>query len=331
MPNTNLPRKADQVIAAAVRNSSEQYIQFVREVLSGATGEASQEWQRIVARAIVLADIFGRSSAWTNLRRSGIVLPNVTRDMPAEVGMIRFEDAATVFRTPFTHIAASLSDLVPRIASKIVEAARRASGIAAQIVAQERVQILERLAPILRRQLAEAGVSQADFFVESEQRLRGTRFSDLTRSRLENVFRTNISSATNEAHWQETHDPQVLQQITMFRYDAVDDRRVRPHHHVFDGFTAPSTWGGWRIIWPPNGYQCRCSPPIPLSLRESNRLGFLDKNGQLVPGRYKKTWQLAISAGLIDDGGHLSYPRRVSLVDRKGRTLNDSFPQEGFD
>ena len=55
------------------------------------------------------------------------------------------------------------------------------------------------------------------------------------------------------AHKWEALDTEYLE------YSTVGDNRVRPEHEALDKFTAPKSDVVWRRIYPPNGWNCRCT------------------------------------------------------------------------
>lgn len=88
--------------------------------------------------------------------------------------------------------------------------------------------------------------------------------------RLKTIFRTNVQSAYAVGAWeqidaQKTDAPFLL-------YDAVDDHRTRPEHAVHDNKVLPIDDRFWRVWYPPNGYNCRCSA-IQLSQDDLDDLG----------------------------------------------------------
>jgi SPP1 gp7 family putative phage head morphogenesis protein len=69
------------------------------------------------------------------------------------------------------------------------------------------------------------------------------------------IFRTTLGSVMEgERYEQLTTNPFVEYLV----YDAIDDERVREEHLALDGMTWPRDQfpAG---LWPPNGYNCRCS------------------------------------------------------------------------
>lgn len=73
---------------------------------------------------------------------------------------------------------------------------------------------------------------------------------------LENVYRTNVSSAYNAARWEQAQASSGL--IALLEYHAILDARTRPNHRAMDGTKAPPDAQIWIEWYPPNGYRCRC-------------------------------------------------------------------------
>lgn len=76
---------------------------------------------------------------------------------------------------------------------------------------------------------------------------------------LENIFRTNINATYSAARWQTLQAPEAQDILWGFEYVTVGDLNVRPNHERLDGTTLPKEDPMWGIIWPPNGWGCRCS------------------------------------------------------------------------
>lgn len=76
---------------------------------------------------------------------------------------------------------------------------------------------------------------------------------------LEAMFRTQHNLAYSAGRWQADQNPAVQEILWGYEYTTVRDNRVRPNHAALDGFRAPKEDPAWQIIWPPNGYNCRCT------------------------------------------------------------------------
>lgn len=187
------------------------------------------------------------------------------------------------------------------------------------------LRILDVLTPLL-----DCGKSLRDFFPAAERQIAKSQLPSVDRLWLECLNRTYSSFAVNLSGWQNATHPDVLKVMPLYEYFAVDDPRVRPHHWAFDGFVAPADWPGWHLIWPPNGFQCRCCR-VGISKSIAIRRGLIGEEGRPIESAYMKTWSKAIEAELILKDGTLTYPREVILRNRTGKQIAGSFPSRGFD
>jgi len=72
---------------------------------------------------------------------------------------------------------------------------------------------------------------------------------------IENVFRTNNSTAYNAGNWNRYQ--KRLDKIAFYQYLAINDDRTTPLCDGLDGTTLPVDSSVWADYWPPNHYQCR--------------------------------------------------------------------------
>jgi SPP1 gp7 family putative phage head morphogenesis protein len=79
--------------------------------------------------------------------------------------------------------------------------------------------------------------------------------------RLENVVRTNLSTALNEGRNNFFQNPELDGYVTAYQYSAVMDDRTRDRHAKLDGLIFSVTNPVWATIGPPpqpDPWQCRC-------------------------------------------------------------------------
>lgn len=348
------PRTIDLILSNLIDRIQAQYIKFIRATLLGDEYDPTRLIE-MTARALLLADLEGRAYATVQAKRGGVELEfdddrqidlipdlpdnlqyaagNVGPDIPnlpaAAVAVTSPRIGGLITGKPLKTMAKAFRNAVPQIGQRIVAQALRMGGLARKLWAEESVAVLKTLAPIIEKQLEE-GVSMQEFFFDAQRATQRAEFREVARSRLENVFRTNLTSAAGEAAFEASHDEKIMFAVWGYQYHAVDDNRVRPQHWAFDGFIAPKDWPHWRTIMVPNGYMCRCAPGVTLFTGDARRLGLVDDKGQTVAKRYQKTWNRAIAAGLLTATGDLTYPRQVQMIDRLGNKHVDSFPQQGF-
>lgn len=73
------------------------------------------------------------------------------------------------------------------------------------------------------------------------------------------IFRTEIMKAYHVASWQFDQRPEVANKLWGYRYLTMRDERVRPAHRILEGVTLEKDHPRWNTIYPPNGYNCRCT------------------------------------------------------------------------
>ena len=74
--------------------------------------------------------------------------------------------------------------------------------------------------------------------------------------RVENIFRTNLTSAYAAGKWAEIQATKDA--FPYLEYVAVDDDRTRPSHAVLSGKVYPVDHEFWSRNFTPNGFGCRC-------------------------------------------------------------------------
>lgn len=99
-----------------------------------------------------------------------------------------------------------------------------------------------------------------------------------TAAHVETVFRTNAASAAGAGRWKQYNDPDVADLFFGYRYLSQGDHRSRPLHKAMDGFMALKDDPIWRVIWVPNGYNCRCKIR-PVRRRDAVTAGLITKDG----------------------------------------------------
>lgn len=109
------------------------------------------------------------------------------------------------------------------------------------------------------------------------------------------------------------------------QYSTVGDSRVRPEHAALDKFTAPKTDPVWRRIYPPNGWNCRCTV-IPGKAESSEKKMTVIEAGKMMKEHLKDTLfdnNVGLSR-LIFTNGHPYFQNA------KGKIVNLSWEQYGL-
>ena len=76
---------------------------------------------------------------------------------------------------------------------------------------------------------------------------------------IETIYRTQSAVAFSAGQWNGNQDPAIDDILWGYEYTTVGDDRVRPGHAALDGTRAPKDDPIWRTIFPPCGWNCRCS------------------------------------------------------------------------
>lgn len=77
-----------------------------------------------------------------------------------------------------------------------------------------------------------------------------------TPHRVANVFRTSMARAYGVGRYEE--QTEATDDRPYWLYDGTDDKRTRPTHKAYFGKCWPASHAIWGVIYPPNGFQCRC-------------------------------------------------------------------------
>jgi SPP1 gp7 family putative phage head morphogenesis protein len=75
---------------------------------------------------------------------------------------------------------------------------------------------------------------------------------------LEAIFRTQTHMAYSAGRWHANQHPAVNEILWGYKYITVGDDRVRLEHEALDGVTLSKNDPQWNVIYPPNGWACRC-------------------------------------------------------------------------
>ncbi len=110
-------------------------------------------------------------------------------------------------------------------------------------------------------------------------------------SMLEGVFRTQAQFASSAGQFNALRDPDIEEILWGFKYVTVGDDRVRPEHAALEGVTLPKNAEEWNTIYPPNGWNCRCSvipifaPRDQVDLPEDFSVSGIDESFRFNPGK----------------------------------------------
>jgi SPP1 gp7 family putative phage head morphogenesis protein len=152
------------------------------------------------------------------------------------------------------------------------------------------------------KRLEELGVGD---FVEQTIIETGT---DLTKARLETVYRTNLNRAQTQGRLDIVRDKTVKRFVPLMQLRATKDVRTRDTHSKFSGYLATVEQIDEQGIPAPLGFNCRCSW-VPVSLAKAVAAGWCDEDGK--PNveairAHNGGRQDLVDRGLIPDPGFIS-------------------------
>lgn len=114
--------------------------------------------------------------------------------------------------------------------------------------------------------VAEQGGTAAQFDKAVSQMLSDAGVEEMSAFTLDTAFNTAMQRAYSRGRYDQMKEPEVKAVLPVWQYWTVGDNRVRPEHRVLHGFAAHADDPVWNKIYPPNGFNCRCSVvPIPAS------------------------------------------------------------------
>lgn len=119
--------------------------------------------------------------------------------------------------------------------------------------AVEDAKAIERL-----RQAVAESYEKGESFATFRKRIEGT--VDLTRNKLETVFRTNTKRAFLAGQDRALQTPRVARRFRWLYYAATKDNRVRPWHWFFDGWVVENNTPEADLVRQVQGeFSCRCA------------------------------------------------------------------------
>lgn len=105
----------------------------------------------------------------------------------------------------------------------------------------------------------QSGGTLRDFEQKVNQLTSDAGVEDLAAFQLSTVFQTNVMRAYQNGKFEQMRDPAVTTALPFWMYRTAGDLRVRPAHAALDGFAAKWDDPVWRRLYPPTGFNCRCT------------------------------------------------------------------------
>jgi SPP1 gp7 family putative phage head morphogenesis protein len=140
----------------------------------------------------------------------------------------------------------------------------------------------QRLIGKIRDALAETlakGGTAAEFHKAVDAMTTEAGIEKLAAFELDTVFQTNTGKAYSAGRLEQMKEPDLMDALPYWQYWTVGDLRVRPAHASLDGFCARAIDPVWMKIYPPSGFNCRCSviPVLPEDAPDGSDEGGMER------------------------------------------------------
>lgn len=132
------------------------------------------------------------------------------------------------------------------------------------------VRLIEKIRDALA-DIAAKGGTLADFHAAVTRLTGDASVEELNAFTLDTAFQTAMQKAYSAGRLKQMQDPAVVDALPFWQYWTVGDLRVRPEHAVLDGFVARAIDPVWAKIYPPSGFNCRCSV-VPIAADEALKI-----------------------------------------------------------
>lgn len=138
--------------------------------------------------------------------------------------------------------------------------------------------LIAKIRDALSETLAKGG-SAADFRRSVNELTSEAGVEQLAAFELDTVFQTNLGKAYSAGRLEQMREPSLMEALPFWQYWTAGDLRVRPAHAALDGFCARAIDPVWLRIYPPNGFNCRCSviPVLPEDAPEGSGEGGIER------------------------------------------------------
>jgi SPP1 gp7 family putative phage head morphogenesis protein len=120
------------------------------------------------------------------------------------------------------------------------------------------VKLIEKIKQALA-DVMESGGTIEDFRNAVDELTSESSVAKLAKTQIDSVFQTAVQSAYQGGRLEQMSAPEVKAALPYWVYRTAGDDRVRESHEALDGFAALNDDAVWGKIYPPCGYNCRCT------------------------------------------------------------------------
>ena len=213
-----------------------------------------------LARHLAAANLLGRVQIVKHAhRKAGRIIP-----ITAVSRLRQFDESDDTLYGSFStdlpndDAAQYIADLTP-VTKEIFEGlTAQYKGDAFTLAGAADLRLIQKIQEALADIAKKGGTSQ-DFELAVKEITDDAGVAELNAFTLDTAFNTAMQKAYSLGRYEQMSDPAMIDVLPVWQYWTVGDDRVRPEHAVLDGFTARAEDPVWMKIYPPNGFNCRCS------------------------------------------------------------------------
>ncbi len=230
--------------------------------------DATRKLGDLIARRLAAADVLGRMQVMRHgHKKTGKLLPISER-----AGTVRFAEDDAEDRTAIGDFSFDLDgEENARWISGLTPVTRQVfDGLTSQyrrdaftLAGAGDVRLIQNIRDALA-DVARKGGTASDFRDAVNRLTTAAGVEELNAFTLDTAFQTAMQKAYSAGRLAQMKAPATVEALPFWQYWTVGDDRVRPEHAVLDGFMARAIDPVWMKIYPPSGFNCRCSVvPIP--------------------------------------------------------------------
>lgn len=221
----------------------------------------SQHYQKmlgdLLAEYMAAADLVGRLHVMQDVKRRTGREVKMSPLIPARFQT--FDESVLDFESvPFEGAIRRIANLTSFTKVAFDALKQRYQEQAFTVAGLNDVGLIDKIQQALVNILGQGG-TQRDFNSAVQKLTSDAGVEDMNAFHLETVFQTNIQRAYQNGKFEQMRDPAVTVALPYWQYTTAGDDRVRPAHAALDGFTARYDDAVWRRLYPPCGFNCRCT------------------------------------------------------------------------
>ncbi|MGO8759353.1 MAG: phage minor head protein [Terracidiphilus sp.] len=224
----------------------------------------------LLARHLAAANLLGRVQILKHARRkTGQVIPITAVSRLRHFDEQDDDSIYGSFSTdlPNDDAAGYLADLTPVTKEIFKGLSAQYQSSAFTLAGAADVRLIEKIRDALA-DAAQKGETADQFQLAVKKITDDAGVAELSSFTLDTAFNTAMQRAYSLGRYEQMKDPATMNVLPIWQYWTVGDDRVRPEHAVLDGFAAHADDPVWMKIYPPNGFNCRCSV-VPILAKEA--------------------------------------------------------------